>query len=163
MDMSTNIENIEGAGLMEFADVASLLDTELSDLASLEEFKVPPVGRYVMQVETETKDDGEHPKVVITYTMMEVKEVVNADDVPPKPGDKFSESFNIDNKYGVGKLKKILLPYAAHFGTTKTGETLEVLEGCMIEGTVRRREDKKNQDDEGNNRVYGTVVAVTVI
>jgi hypothetical protein len=37
------------------------------------------------------------------------------------------------------------------------------MEGVQIEGTVRQREDKKNLDDDGKPRIYGTVVNVEIL
>ena len=152
------------AGTIETLDsVDALLNTELSELAALPDFKVPPLGRYKFGVTTATKEDGDHPQVVVTYELIECVEQVNAEDVPAKPGDIFSVNYTIDNKFGLGKLQKDLQPYSEYFNVTNIGDILQNMEGVQITGTVKRREDKKNLDDEGNPRVYGTVVNVEIM
>ena len=143
-------------------DVNSLLGMELSELADLAEIKVPPVGRYQFSLETSTKDTGTHPQVLFAYTILGIVEQVNATDVPAKLGDKFYVSYNIDNEFGLGGLKKDLKLYAAHFNTSNIGELLTHMDGVMIAGTVKQRVDKTKLDDDGNPRVYGSVVNVEI-
>lgn len=141
----------------------SLLNTDLSELAALPDLKVPPLGRYKFGLTTSTKEDGEHPAVVLKYEILECVEQVNEADVPAKVGDIFMVNYTIDNKYGLGKLQKDLQVYATYFNITNIGEILTNMEGVQIIGTVKRREDKKNLDDEGNPRVYGTVVNIEIM
>ncbi len=148
--------------LKQFDDIAALLDADLSDLADLADFKVPPVGRYLIGVSVETKEIGDHPAVVVNYDIQEVLELSDPEATPPTIGDKFSENFNIDNEYGLGNLKKYLKPYSAYFNTGNIGELLQVMDGIVITGTVKRREDKNKTDDEGKPRVYGSVVNIEV-
>ncbi len=150
-------------GIKTLDDLNVLLDTELSDLADLPELKVPPVGRYTLCVATKTKDDGEHPQVVIEYSVVEVGELADPDETPPNVDDKFFVNYNIDNEYGLGKLKKDLAAFGTALCITKIGELLTAMDGLVVKGTVKRREDKKNLDDDGKPRVYGTVVGVEVL
>lgn len=143
-------------------DVQGLLDADLADLADLADFRVPAAGRYGMSLSVETKTIGEHPAVVFTYEVTEVIELANPEDAAPTIGDKFGENFNIDNEYGLGKLKKSLKPYAEFFNTSNIGQLLSSMDGITITGTVKRREDKEKLDDDGNKRVYGSVVNVEV-
>ena len=151
------------ANLKTFDDVSNLLDTDLQDLADLADFKVPAAGRYRLGLSVETKEVGGHPAVVFNYDVQEVLELANPEDTPPTIGDKFGENFNIDNEFGTGKLKKVLKPYAAHFNASNIGQLLSTLDGIVITGTVKRREDKEKLDDDGNKRVYGSVVNVEIM
>lgn len=143
-------------------EIQSLLDADLADLADLADFKVPPLGRYTLGLSVETKDIGGHPAVIFNYDVQGIIEQVNAEDTPATIGDKFGENFNIDNEFGLGKLKKSLKPYAAFFSTSSIGQLLECMDGVVIEGTVKRREDAIKLDDDGKPRVYGSVVNVEV-
>ena len=150
-------------GTIETLDnLESLFNTDLTELAGLPDLKVPPIGRYALGVTVSTKEEGEHPQVVIKYEIVECLEQVNTDDTPAKVGDLFTVNYNIDNKYGMGKLEKDLQVYSTFFNTTNIGEILQNMEGVQITGTVKRREDKKTLDDDGNPRVYGTVVNVEI-
>lgn len=148
--------------LKQFDSALSLLSTDLSELADLPDFKVPPAGRYKLNLCAETKEINGRDSIVFNYEVLETLELSNPEDTPPTIGDKFGEQFSITNEFGVGKLKKVLKPYADSFSVTNIGELLGLLDGVIIDGTVKRREDKKNSDDEGKPRVYGSVVNVTV-
>lgn len=153
---------LANGNMKSFDNIESLLDAELSDIADLADFKVPALGRYKLSLSVETKEINGNAAVVFNYEVLEVIEMTNADDTPPTIGDKFGEQFTIANEFGVGKLKKSLKPYADHFGVSKIGELLPMLDGVLIDGTVKRREDAAKLDDDGKPRVYGSVVNVTV-
>lgn len=148
--------------MKQFEELQSLLDADLADLADLADFKVPPVGRYTLGLSVETKEIGGHPAVIFNYDVQSIIEQVDPDAPAATIGDKFCENFNIDNEFGLGKLKKSLKPYAAFFSTTNIGTLLSMLDGIVIDGTVKRREDAAKLDDDGKPRVYGSVVNVTV-
>ena len=144
-------------------DVNTLLSMELSDLAALPDIKVPPTGRYTFGITVETKDDGKHPTVQVKYEVVDIVEQVNADETPAKVGDAFFVNYTIDNKWGLGKLNKDLEVYSKYFNLTNIGEIIGAMEGIQIKGTVKHRADTKNLDDEGNPRVYGSVVNVEIL
>jgi hypothetical protein len=151
------------AGTIETIDnLDALLATDLSELAELADIKVPPIGRYTLGISVSTKDD-KVPQVLVKYEIISCIEQVNAEDIPAKGGDSFFVTYNIDNKYGLGKLQKDLQVYAEYFNQSNIGDILESMEGVQIEGTVRQREDKKNLDDDGKPRIYGTVVNVEIL
>lgn len=154
--------NADVGTLKIFDGIDSLLNTDLTELADLADFKVPAAGRYTLNVSAETKEIGTHPAVCLNYEVMGIVELADPESVPPTIGDKFGENYNIDNEYGVGRLKKALQPYAASLNIGNIGELLEALQGIVITGTVKRREDKEKVDDDGNKRVYGSVVNVAV-
>lgn len=148
--------------LKQFDSADQLLGIDLAELADLADFKVPAPGRYALSVSAEIKEINSKPAVVFNYEVLEVKELSNPEDVPPTIGEKFSESFQIGNEIGTGKLKKTLLPYAQAFGQTNIGELLTLIDGVVIEGTVKVRHDREKVDDDGKPRVYGSVVNVVV-
>jgi hypothetical protein len=156
------MNEITAGNLKEFESIESLLDTDLTDLADLADFKVPAAGRYALSVDVEHKDINGHPAIVFNYSVLETLELANPEDAAPTIGDKFGENFNVDNEFGVGKLKKALKPYAENFSVNNIGELLGMLDGLVIHGTVKRREDKKATDDDGKPRVYGSVVNVEI-
>jgi hypothetical protein len=152
-------------GTIETLDnIESLLNVNLSDLAALPDLKVPPLGRYKLAVTTKTSsDDAQHPALSIWYEVLECLEQVNADDIPAKVGDTFSVQYTIDNKWGLGKLQKGLQVYSMYFNQENIGEIVSLIEGIQINGTVKRREDKKTLDDDGNPRIYGSVVNIEIL
>ena len=158
------MNDINEAGTINSIDsVDSLFATDLAELADLADLRVPPVGRYELSVEVRTKDDSDKPSISIDYTVVAILEQINPEEVPAKVGDKFGVLYSISNEYGLGKLKKDLKPYSDYFNTSNIGELVEQMDGCIIAGTVRQRADKKNLDDSGNPRIYGSVVNVEVI
>src|ERR1017187_3761653 len=159
-----NDTNVQGT-IETLYDIDSLLNTDLTELAALADIKVPPIGRYTLGITSSTKEsDGKSaPQVVVKYEVIACLEQVNAEEVPAKIGDSFFTNFNINNRYGLGLLQNSLTTFSDHFGVTNIGELLGLMEGVQINGTVKQRKDMKTLDDDGNPRVYGTVVNVEIL
>lgn len=136
-----------------------ILDKSLDDIADLPSFEVPQNGTYSLKVSTEVKKVADKDSVEAKY---EVMELVQADD-PNAPitvaGTKFSTVYFLDNEYGVGNLKKFLVPFGEHFGTQNLRELVtEKVKDVIITATVKRRADKDDKD-----KFYADVKNILVV
>lgn len=137
-----------------FDNIDSLLDANMDDLESLPPMGVPPTGNYVLDVTAsrETSADKKSEYFKFAYEVVEVGELKNdAEASEAAVGMKFNEMYSpfkkdgTPNKYGIGYLKEHSAPFAAHFGTTTIGETLQHIQGVRINATLTRRADKREE------------------
>jgi len=142
-----------------FASIDDLFATSIDDLADLPSFETPPPGSYILKITMDAKEVADKPAVEALLEVVEtveLKDPVNTVAVPV--GTKFSTVFFIDNKFGLGNLKKILKPFAEHFGKTNLGELIrDDMTELTIACNVKNRKDKKDPD-----RVYGSVTDIIV-
>lgn len=144
-----------------FDSVDDLLNANLDDLADLPAFETPPPGAYVLGATFDVKEVNGKNAVEASYS---VKETVELED---KSGEtkavpantKFSQLFMLDNKIGVGNLKRALAPYAQHFGVKNIGALIRenLKEEVLISATLKNRKDKNDPD-----RLYASVANVMV-
>jgi hypothetical protein len=128
---------------------ANLLDMNLDDLADLPEFIVPPAGAYQATIiSMESKKIGDHPAVEIKFRLNSVEELSDVSETPPAAGTECSTSFMTDNEFGVGALKAVLKPLAAHFSTTTPRETMAASAGAEVLLVTKVRKGKKGTDKE---------------
>lgn len=142
---------------MDNFDAASILSADLSDIADLAGFSVPNNGYYKLSVAATQKEINSKSAIVLDYEVVEVMEMADPTAAPPVIGDKFGESFFIDNEIGVSFLKKALAPYSAALGTGNVGSLLEQMQGLQIFATVKRRADKNDA-----TKFYATVSGATL-
>ena len=123
-----------------------LLDVQADMLADLPSFKPFPAGTYhVIGKSVMGKQIGDHPSIEIKWTFKEVIELAEPTDEPPKAKDETSVSFQLDNEFGQGGLKKLLLveevPGVRQFKEKFIGtEYIVVLKQNIIK---KDKEDKK--------------------
>jgi hypothetical protein len=125
--------------------IDSLLDMNLDDIADLPEFKPFPAGAHSVTIGFESKPIGDHPAIVMKLTAVATVELADpTTGVPIVAGDTTDVSFMLDNEFGTGKLKEVLKPLAAHFGTVKNRDTIAAAEGasCLVVTKVRTNKDK---------------------
>jgi hypothetical protein len=129
--------------------VASLLDSNLDDLADLPEFKVPPAGAYNATIlSIEEKEIGSHPAVEMKFKLLETLELASPTDAPVENGTECGVAFMLDNEFGVGALKAALKPLATAFGTSTSRETMAAAKGASIMLVTKVRQGKKGTDSE---------------
>lgn len=136
------------------------LDMSLDDIEDLPEFRVFPKGAYLFTVQKHEKKDLEgtgdndgkkFPVLQYDLAMKEIVELSESDlnkaegEEAPKAGDMVSFTFRLDNKYGVGNLKKFLAPFAQSFKASKIAEVNDNIDGteCLV---ILGRKFDKNKD-----------------
>jgi len=124
----------------------ALLDAQLEDLADLPEFKVFPPGTHRVSVTFGTKEINQHPAVEMKMKMIDTVELANVSDETPAPGDECGVAFMLDNEFGQGNLKQVMLPLAAACGTGSIGETIQAANGMEVTVTTGLRADKNDKD-----------------
>lgn len=144
-----------------FDSVDDLLSANLDDLADLPAFETPPAGAYLLGVRYDVKKVNNKDAVEASYRVEETVELEDksGETAAVAKDTKFSQLFMLDNKFGIGNLKKSLAPYAAHFGTNNIGKLIRenLNEEVLISGTIKVREDKNDPDKK-----YASVQNVTV-
>lgn len=117
----------------------------LDDLPDLPAFVTFPTGSFhvVLVDGLERKTIGEHPAVEMKMTLKEVVELANADDGSDiKPLDVCSTIFLLDNAFGMGKLKEVMKPIAAHCGSQSFVDIAIASKGLEVVVTGKRTYDK---------------------
>jgi ribosomal protein L23 len=141
-----------------FASADALFALDLDDLADLASFETPAPGSYILTVSMDTKKINQKDAVEASFEVVEVVELKNKDDKAVVPGTKFSTAFFIDNEFGVGNLKKFLVPFAAHFGNTNIGALIrDDMKNVTIACIVKNRKDKTDPE-----KVYASVDNISV-
>lgn len=140
MNTNTNEKQISDA------DLDSLLDLQLDDIADLPEFKVFPPGAYTCTIEFTKKVINNHPSVELKLVVVEVQELTDPSSEVMIAGTESSVAFMMDNEFGAGKFKKVMAPLAEHFGTTSVLKIIDESKGleCLVVTTTRQSKDKKN-------------------
>lgn len=147
-------------------DLDSLLDSTLDDLADMPEFKPFPAGAHRVTIEMEVKAVNDIPSLDIKMTAVETVELANPEDLPVKTGDTtnmlimLKKKDGTRNEFSEGKMKELMKPLAAHFGTTTNRETLEASNGCEVLVVTKLRKDDRNKDDV---KYYTDIVSWQVV
>lgn len=137
-----------------FENLDALLDASMDDLADLPPMGVPPTGNYQFSVTAsrEISNDKKSEYFKFAYEVLEIGEVKSEEDVNDvKVGMKFTEMFSpfkkdgSMNEMGIGFLKERTAPFSVHFGTQRLGETIQLIQGIVINATLVRRQDKKDE------------------
>lgn len=137
-----------------FADLDSLMDASMDDIDDLPPVGVPPTGHYnlLITASRETAQAG-NEYIKFSYEVEAVNEVKEqAEESQAAVGMKFNQIFSpfkkdgTVNEYGLGFLKEACAPFAAHFGTTKMGDTIGQIHAVSVAASLIRRKDKKDPD-----------------
>lgn len=128
------------------SDFDALLDLQLDDLKDLPEFKVYPAGTHIVTIEFDRKVINEHPAIELKMKAVETEELANAADTPLATGDECNVAFMLDNEFGQGKLKEVMMPLSAAFGTESIGATMAAAKGATCRITTKLRTDKNDKD-----------------
>lgn len=141
-------------------DFDALMDASMDDIDDLPPIGVPPTGNYTLEVSAtrEQSSNGGGEYIKFAYLIKEVNEVKNAEEAAEVAVDqKFMEMFSpfkkdkSVNEIGMGMLKERLVPFSAHFGTPKVGETLTNLTSVQVVASLVRQADRK---EEGRFRFF---------
>lgn len=85
-----------------------LLDTSISDLADLPEFKQPPAGAHRCYFNLSAKEVGGEPALVMTFKVIETLELETPEkDKPLEAGDEFDITSTMTNEFGQGLVKSV--------------------------------------------------------
>lgn len=122
---------------------SDLLDMVLEDIADLPEFKNFPVGAYRCAVTMESKKIGAHPAVEVQLKLMEVLELANPEDTPPKESDTCNASFMLDNEYGLANFKKVAAKFADLAGSSQLRTIVDAVKDIDCTVLTGLRADKK--------------------
>jgi len=127
-----------------------LLDTDLSELADLPEFKTFPDGAHKCVINWSFEVKEGKKSVVLDLTAVESVELNNPTDTPVEAGEKNKVFFSLEaakdgEKYGEGALKKAVTGLAGHLGTTNLKAILESTQGfeCLV---VTKAKKSRNSD-----------------
>lgn len=165
MNANTNEDTLN---TMEMDD---LLDMTLDDLADMPEFKPFPIGGYILALEFSEKKINDIDSVELKLTVVEIAELNNPEDVPPKAGDSTNVLFMlkkkddngklVKNELGQGQLKEILKVLAPAFPDAKTPrEIMNAAKGFNVMGITNIRENKK---DKNNIKYYTELKTIALI
>jgi hypothetical protein len=139
------------------ADLDSLLDMDLDDLADLPEFKVFPAGAHRCIMKLEKKMIGTHPAWELGLKLQETLELTDAAEVAPEAGTESSVAYMMDNEFGQGKFKELVKPLAAHYGVTKVAEVVEQSNGAEVVVVTKVRQNKEKTQS------YLDIVSIEVV
>lgn len=139
------------------SSIDELFSASLDDLADLPSFETPPAGAYILNVTMAVKEINKKQAVEASFEVVETIELADDSATEVAVGTKFSSAFMIGNEYGLGNLKKFLVPFQAHFNAPNIGALIEELKDVQISGTIKTRADK-----EDPSKIYGSVVNITV-
>lgn len=139
----------------QFLDMQSLLGAQMDDIDDLPPIGVPPSGHYDLIVNCELADNadktGQYFK--FSYEVANINQLANEEEAADvSVGTKFSDRVSPfkktgePNEFGMGKLKEIVAPYAAHFGDTVIGETVQKIKDVRITAELKRRVDRKDPE-----------------
>lgn len=153
----------------DLSDIDSIMDSTIDDLADYVPFEPFPLGSYKCQLsyEADTIGEKELPAIRITFTLLEVIEMVKPGSVAPEEGRKVSIVYIMvkkdgdPNAMGQGQLKEqILTPLKEVYGGDKISEILGAADGSSVICTfsIRRRKNKETGDIIHENQLKAMVV-----
>lgn len=138
------------------ANLDSLLDEQLDDLADLPEFKAFPPGAHRCTVKIELKEVNKHPSFEMKLIAIETVELASSDSVPLEKGAETSTLFMRDNEIGQGKFKDLMKPLATHLGTSGLRALVEFVNQTEFLVVTKVRKDKDDKE-----KLYTDVVSLT--
>ena len=145
------------SGLNSFASLDSLLDASLDELADLPEFKVFPAGAYRCSFMWEKKDINDKAAVEFKFKLLEVLELGDATAEAPAAESETSVAFMLGNEYGIGNLKRVLLPLGETMGTGNLRQIMENLKGAEVVAVMKTRQNKEK------TQTYQDIVSINLI
>lgn len=148
------------------ADLDSILDATLDDLADMPEFKPFPAGTHRVTMEWSIKEINKQSCPELKLTIVETVELSNPDDVPGKAGDNTSLAYIFKKKDGTkneiaeGQFKQVMQGLAESYGSKSPRELMAESQKAEVLVTTKVRTDKK---DSNNIKHYTDLVALQVI
>ena len=127
-----------------------LLDTSISDLADLPEFKQPPAGAHRCYFNLAAKEIGGEPALVMNFKVIETLELEDPEkDKPLEAGDEFDISSVMTNEFGQGLVKSVAAKACEAQGvdpeTVTLGQSFEPFIGGEVIAFTGLRLDKKDK------------------
>lgn len=126
-----------------------LLDTSISDLADLPEFKQPPAGAHRCYFNLSAKEVGGEPALVMNFKVIETLELEVETDKPLEAGDEFDITSTMTNEFGQGLVKSVAAKACAAQGvdpeTVTLGQSFEPFIGGEVIAFTGLRVDKKDK------------------
>jgi hypothetical protein len=126
-----------------------LLDTSISDLADLPEFKQPPAGAHRCYFNLSAKEVGGEPALVMNFKVIETLELEVETDKPMEAGDEFDITSTMTNEFGQGLVKSVAAKACAAQGvdpeTVTLGQSFEPFLGGEVIAFTGLRVDKKDK------------------
>lgn len=145
------------------ADLDSILDSTLDDLADIPEFKPFPAGAHKCIINWEFKEIAKQMCPELKLTAIETMELsnpgtVNADgsiagDQPVKQGDTCAQAFVFKKKDGTkneiseGQFKNIMKALSTALGTSVNREIIEQSQGMEVVAVTAVRTDDSDKDN----------------
>jgi hypothetical protein len=123
----------------------SILDSQLEDLADVPEFLTPPAGAYRANIISITeKRESENPTVIVKLKLLETLELIDSTATPVADGTETQVQYTLNNEYGEGNFKKLLIPLSTATGETKTRAIMAAAAGfeVVIVTTIRTSKSK---------------------
>lgn len=149
------------------ADIDSLLDSTLDDLADVPEFKPYPVGAHRVNIFWEVKVINAIPSISLKIVGIETVELKDPEtDKPIEKGHETNQLFMLKtkdgkkNELGEGQWKELLAPLQAHFGTASNRETMEASQGAECVAITEIRKDKNFKE---NGKIYTSIKSLAVM
>jgi hypothetical protein len=136
-------------------DMQALLGAQMDDIDDLPPVGVPPSGHYDLEVTCTLEDNAEKTGQYFkfAYEVKNINQLANEEEAADvSVGTKFSDRISPFkktgevNEFGMGKLKEVVAPYAAHFGDTVIGETVQKIKAVRITAELKRRVDRKDPE-----------------
>lgn len=127
-----------------------LLDTSISDLADLPEFKQPPAGAHRCYFNLSAKEIGGEPALVMNFKVIETLELEAPEkDKPLEAGDEFDITSTMTNEFGQGLVKSVAAKACIAQGvdpeTVTLGQSFEPFIGGEVIAFTGLRVDKKDK------------------
>lgn len=126
-----------------------LLDTSISDLADLPEFKQPPAGAHRCYFNLSAKEVNGEPALVMNFKVIETLELEVETDKPLEAGDEFDITSTMTNEFGQGLVKSVAAKACAAQGvdpeTVTLGQSFEPFIGGEVIAFTGLRVDKKDK------------------
>jgi len=137
----------------------AMLDQDLTEIADLPTYEVPPKGIYKLlvfkveqkEVEVQNKDKQkiQAPVIQFDWKVVEPLELVNPEEAESiKPDTQFSESyfFHNDPEKTKAALKDSFKEVASSLGIKNLKQLVEQLQGLEVIGNVKHRVDKNDKE-----------------
>jgi hypothetical protein len=146
-------------------DDLSLLDQDITEIAELAGFDVPPNGEYILGLTVELKAVNGKASVVWNYRQIQCVKQDNEEDKPTPVDTKFSTLFMLAGDAEKVELAKRSLrtasaPFAEYYGETNLLQLVKKMVDAgeiLIGATVKRRADREDKE-----KFYANVKNITI-
>ena len=129
--------------MTEAFNLDTLLDGTLDDLADMPEFRPYPTGTHKVVFTLVQKPINGKPAFEAKFKAIETLELANpGEDTPLAPGAEGSVAFILDNEYGQGSLKKVLLAASEKFGKKSNRELIQDVQNAEVAIVTNLRGNK---------------------